>query len=278
MKVWTVANQKGGVGKTTTSAALAGLAAEQGLRVLLLDLDPHGSLTSYFGHNPDTVTVSAFSLFTDREQLGVQSLRKLIIETPYQGLSLIPAATALATLERKAIGQGGLGLVVSHALAALSDDFDLVVIDTPPLLGVLMINALAACDELIIPVQTEFLALKGLERMVNTLKMMARSNQREVNYCIVPAMFDRRTQASVSTLRTIRHDYPLQTWPGKIPIDTKFRDASKAGVPPHEYEPQSRGVDAYRSLYKWLTRKRAEALREARAASGATSGVAGAGR
>ncbi|MDO3385035.1 ParA family protein [Gilvimarinus sp. SDUM040013] len=259
MNVWTVANQKGGVGKTTTSAALAGLAAEQGKRVLLIDLDPHGSLTSYFGHNPDAVTLSAFTLFTERERITHDFVHSVLVSTGFDGIDLVPSATALATLERKAVGQGGAGLVISEALACVSCDYDLAVIDTPPLLGVLMINALAACDELIIPVQTEFLALKGLERMVNTLKMMAKSNQKQVSYSIVPAMYDRRTQASVSTLRTIRHDYPAHTWPGKIPIDTKFRDASKAGIPPHQYEPQSRGVEAYRSLYKWLSRSHEQA-------------------
>lgn len=254
MNVWTVANQKGGVGKTTTSAALAGLASEQGLRVLLVDLDPHGSLTSYFGQAPDTLERSAFTLFAEREKLNGSFVRSIVVNTGYDKLDLMPSATALATLERRAVG-GGLGLVVRQALVAVADDYDLAIIDTPPLLGVLMINALAACDELIIPVQTEYLALKGLERMVSTLNMMAKSNQKPVSYSIVPVMYDRRTQASVQTLRTIRHDYPDRTWPGKIPIDTKFRDASKAGIPPHLYEPQSRGVEAYRSLYKWLLKK-----------------------
>lgn len=255
MKVWTVANQKGGVGKTTTSVALAGLAVEQGLRVLLLDLDPHGSLTSYFRQDPDRLEKGAINLFMAREKITSELVCENILPTGYEQLHLLPASTALATLERKAAGQGGLGLVVKQSLAAVAHDYDLVVIDTPPLLGVLMINALAACDELVIPVQTEFLALKGLERMVNTLKMMFRSNQRQVSYHIVPTMFDKRTQASVSTFRTIRHDYPEHTWPGRIPIDTKFRDASKAGVPPHMHEPDSRGVEAYRSLFKWLRRQ-----------------------
>ncbi|UTF60770.1 ParA family protein [Gilvimarinus sp. DA14] len=263
MKVWTVANQKGGVGKTTTSVALAGLAAEQGMRVLLLDLDPHGSLTSYFRQDPDRLDKGAINLFMAREKIEAKLVQDNILPTGYQGLHLLPASTALATLERKAAGQGGLGLVVKQALTAVADDYDLVIIDTPPLLGVLMINALAACDELVIPVQTEFLALKGLERMVNTLNMMFRSNKRQVSYHIVPSMFDRRTQASVSTFRTIRHDYPEHTWPGRIPIDTKFRDASKAGVPPHLFEPSSRGVDAYRSLFKWLRRQPDSAAVEA---------------
>ena len=252
MLVWTVANQKGGVGKTTISIALGGLEAEQGKRVLLLDLDPHGSLTSYFRQNPDTLALSTFNLFQERKQLSPESVKRLIIKTPYDNLSIMPASTALATLERQAIGQDGMGLVISQALSQIYDEFDLAIIDSPPLLGVLMINALAACARLIIPVQTEFLALKGLERMVRTLDMMGRSCKNSLDYTIVPTMYDRRTQASVGCLRTIRNTYPKHVWPGKVPVDTKFRDASKAGIPPHLFEPQARGVTASRSFLKWL--------------------------
>lgn len=118
-----------------------------------------------------------------------------------------------------------------------------------------MINALAACQHLVIPVQTEFLALKGLERMVNTLKMMSRSRKKALEYTILPLMYDRRTQASVTSLRTIRNSYPNEVWPAHIPVDTKFRDASRVGVPPHLFDETGRGVDAYRSLFKWLMQK-----------------------
>ncbi|TQV84196.1 ParA family protein [Exilibacterium tricleocarpae] len=253
MQVWTVANQKGGVGKTTTSVALGSLAAGGGSRVLLLDLDPHGSMSCYFRQNPDTVTRSCFNLFRDRQALDPAVVSRQVIETAYDNLHLLPASTALATLERKAIGPDGAGLVVAGALAHIADMYDLVIIDTPPLLGVLMINALAACQRLVIPVQTEFLALKGLERMVHTLEMMSRSRRGGIDYTIVPTLFDRRTQASVGSLRSIRNTYGERVWPGRIPIDTKFRDASKAGVPPHILAPQSRGVRAYQSLRKWLS-------------------------
>ncbi len=255
MNVWTVANQKGGVGKTTTSIALAGLAAQQGKRVLLVDLDPHGSLSSYLRQDPDRAERGALFLFTERDKISRDFVLQHIVHSEHQGIDLVPAATALATLERKSVGQEGLGLVIKRALHELEADYDLVIIDTPPLLGVLMVNALAACDELVIPVQTEFLALKGLERMVNTLKMMSRSNRQTLRYHIVPTMFDRRTHASVSTFRTIRHDYPEHTWPGRIPVDTKFRDASKMGVPPSWLTRDSQGVEAYQSLYKWLLRQ-----------------------
>jgi chromosome partitioning protein len=251
LQVLTIANQKGGVGKTTTTVSLGGLSAEKGDRVLLLDLDPHGSLSSYFKQDPDTLELSAFTLFQERKSLTADVVNSCILPTGFENISLIPASTALATLERQAIGQDGMGLVITKALSRVFDDYDRVFIDCPPLLGVLMINALAACQELIVPVQTEFLALKGLERMTHTLEMLSKSRKKPLQYIIVPTMFDRRTQASVGSLRVIRNTYSDKVWPGKIPVDTKLRDASKAGVPPHLYDAGSRAVDAYRSLLKW---------------------------
>lgn len=255
MRVWSIANQKGGVGKTTTTVSLGGLAAEQGRRVLLLDLDPHGSLSAYFRQDPDVATESIYTLFQERKSLSPERVQSLILPTGFERIDLLPSATALATLERHAVGQEGMGLVLTKALAQVYDDYDLVLVDTPPLLGVLMINALAAAQRLIMPVQTEFLALKGLERMVNTLEMMSKSRKRPLEYHIVPVMFDRRTQASVSSLLSIRNTYPKHAWPGMVPVDTKFRDASRVGIPPNQYEAGSRGVESYRSLYKWLMKK-----------------------
>jgi chromosome partitioning protein len=251
--IWTVANQKGGVGKTTTTVALGGLAAEAGLRVLLVDLDPQGSLSSYFRQNPDYAHSSTFTLFQQRKELSDNLVGQLILNTPFARLSLIPASTSLATLERQSIKNDGMGLVISKALALIKDDFDLVILDCPPQLGVLMVNALAACDRLLVPVQTEFLALKGLERMLHTLTMMTRSRGRELPFSIIPTMYDRRTQASVGSLRVLRNTYGDLVWPGKIPVDTKFRDASKLGLPPHLFSSDSHGVDAYRSLLHRLS-------------------------
>lgn len=255
MRVLTIANQKGGVGKTTTTVALGGLAADQGQRVLLLDLDPQGSLSSYFRQDPDALELSVFTLFQERKDLHYAGVKRLIQATDFPNIEILPSSTALATLERQAIGQDGMGLVLGRALAQVYDDYDLVLIDTPPLLGVLMINALAACQYLVIPVQTEFLALKGLERMVHTLKMMGKSRKQALDYTIVPVMYDRRTQASVGSLRTIRNTYPDRVWPGHVPVDTKLRDASKAGMPPHLFDPGSRGVEAYLSLLKFIQPK-----------------------
>jgi chromosome partitioning protein len=255
MRVWAVANQKGGVGKTTTSIALAGLLADAGKRVVVVDLDPHGSMTSYFGYDPDSLEHSSFELFQHKGVVPRALPQQLLLPTSNERIFLLPSSTALATLERQSPGQSGLGLVIAKSLAQLWQDFDHAVIDSPPLLGVLMVNALAASQHLVIPVQTEFLAVKGLERMVNTLAMINRSRQQALPYTIVPTMFDRRTQASMSTLRVLRNSYPEHLWPAYIPVDTRLRDASRAGLTPSQFDNNSRGVLAYRALLKHLLMK-----------------------
>ncbi len=250
MHVWAVANQKGGVGKTTTAVALGGLLAARGKRVLLVDIDPHGSMTAWFRYNVEQLPGSSFDLFAGGSVLDRASLRSLLLETGEAGLSLLPASPALATVERRIGSQDGAGLRLGRSLAQLWDDFDYAIIDTPPVLGALMINALASCERLLIPVQTEHLALQGLERMLRTLAMVSRSLGKAPPHLIIPTLFDRRTQASVSSLRTLRNTYAGQIWPSMIPVDTRLRDASRAGVPPSRLAPESRGVQAYASLHE----------------------------
>lgn len=252
MRVWSVANQKGGVGKTTSVVSIGALLAERGHRVLLFDLDPQGSLTSYFGMNPDEISPSGFDLFMNQGKVSEEQAREVIVDTSIEGVKMIPASTALATLERNVSKQDGLGLVVSKTLSALWDDFDYAIIDTPPLLGVLLINSLAACQKLLVPVQTEFLAIKGLERMVHTIEMVMRSQRRELDYLVIPTMFDRRTQASIQSLQSLREQYQGRIWQTAIPIDTKLRDASRLGKAISQLDPESRGARAYQLLLKNL--------------------------
>ncbi|MDX1342716.1 MAG: ParA family protein [Reinekea sp.] len=252
MHVWSIANQKGGVGKTTSVVSLGAMLAEQGKRVLLFDLDPQGSLTSYFGYNPDDVPHSAFDLFMHGGKIPDDILSDVLIDTSIDSMKMIPASTALATLERNVSQQDGMGLVVSKTLAKLWDDFDYALIDTPPLLGVLLINSLAACKKLLVPVQTEFLALKGLERMVHTIKMVMHSQKRDLDYLVIPTMFDRRTQASIKSLKTLREQYQGHIWNMAIPVDTRLRDASREGLAISQMDAESRGARAYKLLLKTL--------------------------
>lgn len=252
MNIWAVANQKGGVGKTTTSVTLAGHLAQRGQRVLLIDIDPHGSMTTYFGMEPDAPGASVYSLFKAASEGRVLNPMRIIHPTAFESISLMPASTALATLDRQLGKQDGMGLVLKRALSTLTDQFDAVIIDCPPILGVTMVNALAAAHFLLIPVQTEFLALKGLERMLRTLTMVQRSRKFRLEYLIVPTMYDQRTRASRDTLQTLRDQYFGTVWTDVIPIDTLFREASRLGKPLSFLQPESRGSHAYAALLDWL--------------------------
>jgi chromosome partitioning protein len=252
VKVWTIANQKGGVGKTTTTVSLGGLLAAWGFRTLMIDVDPHGSLTSYFGLDPDSLDQSSYSLFeavAERRELDPSTL---LVDTGTEGLSLMPAAIALATLDRQSGRLEGMGLVIKQAIARLEGRFDFVLVDCPPVLGVLLINALAACDRLIAPVQTEFLAIKGLERLQHTLNMVNRARSEPLDVIVVPTFFDQRTRASKDSLVVLRRDFAHMLWDDLIPIDTGFREASRAGVPPAIFNPRARGVQAYERLLETL--------------------------
>ncbi|MDJ0741218.1 MAG: ParA family protein [Gammaproteobacteria bacterium] len=252
MTVWAVANQKGGVGKTTTTVALGGLLAAWGFRTLMIDIDPHGSLTSYFGHDPDDLQASSYSLFEAVADGTSPDPAGLVVATSSEGLGLMPAAVALATLDRQSGRLDGLGLVLKRAVDRLRRQFDHILIDCPPVLGVLLINALAACERLIVPVQTEFLAIKGLERLQRTLQMVTKARPVPLERVIVPTFYDQRTRASRDSLAALRRDFAADLWGGVIPVDTRFRDASRAGLAPALFDPRSHGVRAYAQLLEEL--------------------------
>ena len=253
MKVWSVSNQKGGVGKTTTVVTLGGLLSSWGFRTLLVDLDPHGSLTSYFKMNPDEVEFGVYNLFRDTSEKKKNVDPEIYIaKTEFDGLDVLPASTAIATLDRQVAQMGGMGLVIATALAKVADRYDYVVIDSPPMLGVLMINALAACDQLIIPVLAEFLALKGLDRMVHTINMVFHSRKTPPRYLIVPTMFDKRTKAARDSLVALHQQYPDNAWESVIPVDTKIRDASRMGIPLPLLDKTAKAVEAYSGLLELL--------------------------
>ncbi|WP_333970184.1 ParA family protein [Alteromonas mediterranea] len=248
MKVWTVANQKGGVGKTTTTVSLGGLLAQQGKRVLMIDTDPHASLSYYFGIDAEATSHSVYDIFIQSNALSADNVMDCLCPTKLDNLYVLPATMALATLDRTMGSEQGMGLVLKKALAKIADEFDVAIIDCPPVLGVLMVNALAACDKVIVPTQTEYLALKGLDRMIRTMEIMGRSLNKSFDTVIIPTMFDKRTNAALASRKRLIDDYGERVWEGVIPVDTHFRDASLVQLPISAAYPKTRGVSAYAKL------------------------------
>lgn len=252
MIIWTVANQKGGVGKTTTTVTLGGLLGQRGERVILVDTDPHASLSYYFGIDSEELGASVYDVFMAGKALTKDKVLDCLCPTKLDSLFILPATMALATLDRKMGSQGGMGLILKRALRLVQDEFDFALIDCPPVLGVLMVNALAACSRILVPVQTEFLALKGLDRMMHTLEIMEKSQKTKYNHTIVPTMYDKRTNAALDAYKKLRATYGTSVWSSVIPVDTRFREASQAQTPPSVFCPKSRGVFAYNSLLSYV--------------------------
>ncbi len=251
MKIWATANHKGGVGKTTSAVNLVGVMQKRGYRVLLVDLDPHGSLTSYFGLDPDDMQDSVYDLFQQSLTHNLNT-KTAIHKTRFNRLHFIPASSALATLDRQLGTHDGMGLVIKKSLIQVESHYDLAIIDCPPMLGLLMVNALAACERLLIPVQTEFLALKGLERMLHTIDMIQKARKHDVPYSIIPTFYDLRLNASIETLKTLRQRYKSTIWDSVIPVDTQFRESSQKGVPLTIERISSKGGRAYSHLLDYL--------------------------
>ena len=252
MKIWTVANQKGGVGKTTTAVSLAGILALRGKRVLLIDTDPHASLTYYFGIDSEDLEISVYDIFARGTGMQSEEILQSLCPSTLENLDILPATMAIATLDRSMGNKSGMGLILKKTLAKISDHYDYAIIDCPPVLGVLMVNALAASERILVPVQTEFLALKGLDRMMRTMELMQTSQAKNYEYTIIPTMYDKRTKASLEAYKTLQDTYKDKVWPGVIPVDTKLRDASFAQKVPIEFCPRSRGVFAYKALLDYL--------------------------
>lgn len=252
MNIWAFANQKGGVGKTTSAITLAGILAARNEDTLIIDLDPHASMSSYFGMEPETVSKGIFELFTEYANTKSIAIESVVHATEIDHLSIIPSSVAVATLEKRFGANNGMGLILSQVLKQASHQYRHVLIDCPPVLGLLMLNALVACDQLVIPVQTELLAIKGLHRMLRTVQMIEKSLNKKLIYTVLPTMYDKRTRASQKSLQILKDDYKEYLSSEPIPVDTKFRDASFTGKPLSSLTKNTHGLKAYETLLEQM--------------------------
>jgi len=262
MKIIAVANQKGGVGKTTTSVNLGHALAEKGQRILIVDLDPQGNATSALGMQE----LESESLY--EALLGEGSVVDKILPTRIEGLFLVPANLDLAGVEVEIVRMGDHLTRLAKALSVLRDDqtFDFILLDCPPSLGILMTNALAAADELLTPIQCEYFALEGLVKIVRVVEQVRGSganDQLEIGG-IVMTMFDSRTNLSAQVVADVRKHFDEKVYKMVVPRSVRLSEAPSFGKSILEYDSGGAGAYAYRALAREFL-KRQQLLSKARA-------------
>lgn len=244
-KIYTLVNQKGGVGKTTTAINLGAYLAYFGQRILLIDLDPQANATSCLNIDKRTVRGGTYEAL-----IGGQPAGNFILHNPRLKLSLLPSSTALAGAEVELVGEMARELRLKQALSPLVDRYDYVLVDCPPSLGLLTLNGLvAAQDGVIIPVQCEYLALEGLSQLNQTLDRVRNVLFPELQVRgVVLTMYDGRTNLSNDVVTEVRRYFPDQVFRALIPRTVRLAEAPSYGQPISVYAPSSSGALAYAAL------------------------------
>jgi chromosome partitioning protein len=246
-RIIAVANQKGGVGKSTTAVSLGAALAELGLRVLVIDLDPQGNASTGLGIRHEAREVTIYDVLSSEGRI-----REAIIETPVENLFAIPSTIDLAGAEIELVSQFSREMRLRKALVPLregADGFDFVLLDCPPSLGLLTVNALAAAEELIVPIQTEYYALEGLGQLLRNVRLVQQNVNPGLRLTgIVMTMFDPRTKLSEQVVEEVRKYFGDLVYQTIIPRTVRLSEAPGFGQPITVYDPRSRGAESYRDL------------------------------
>jgi chromosome partitioning protein len=248
--VLAIANQKGGVGKTTTTLSLAAALRKLKQRTLVMDLDPHACASIHLRFYPEQLTDTAYDLFQSDEAHWEdvwQRIRHSSRELPFD---FVPGNIRLSELEVDLKGRTGKGGILYNFLQDHADEYDYVLLDCPPHVGILLVNALVASNLVIIPIQTDFLALHGLKLLFDTVRTLNRVLPSPIRYKALATMFDRRAGACRRVLNLLRHKMGERMFETVINTDTKFRDASAQGKTIFDVAPDSRGAHEYTLLAK----------------------------
>lgn len=249
-RIISIANQKGGVGKTTTSVNLSACLAHLGKQVLLIDTDPQGNATSGVGINKGDVQNCIYDVLIDDAEV-----RSAVMQTKVEGLSILPATIALAGAEIELVSTISREVRLKHALDELKNEYDFIIIDCPPSLGLLTLNALTASDGLIIPVQCEYYALEGLSQLLSTIRLVQKHlNQNLMIDGVLLTMFDARTNLGIQVIEEVKKYFQDKVYQTIIARNVRLSEAPSHGEPIIVYDPRSRGAEVYLELAKEVIR------------------------
>ncbi len=243
-KVVSVVNQKGGVGKTTTAINLAACIALKGYKTLLIDSDPQGNASSGLGVNRDKLKYCIYDLI-----INEVPIKEVICSTRVRKLDVIPATIQLAGAEVELAGRDNRENYLKEAIQTVKNEYDWILVDCPPSLGILTLNALNASKSVIIPLQCEYYALEGLSQLINTISLVKKRMNRDLNIeGIVFTMFDARTNLSIQVVDQVKNHFKRQVYRTIIPRNVRLSEAPSHGKPIVVYDPRSKGAEAYQDL------------------------------
>lgn len=243
-KIISVSNQKGGVGKTTTAINLSACIAELGKKVLVIDLDPQGNATSGFGVEKETLENTVYELILEE-----CSVKEALIKTDIPNLHLLPSNINLSAIEIDLLGSANKEYVLKNQVDYISEDYDYVIIDCPPSLSLLTINAMTTSDSILIPVQCEYYAMEGLGQLLHTQELVReRLNPKIGIEGVVFTMYDNRTNLSRDVVENVRNNLQVRVFDTVIPRNVRLAEAPSYGKPINLYDPRSQGADRYRRL------------------------------
>ena len=243
-KVISVANQKGGVGKTTTSINLSACVAYRGKKVLLIDLDPQGNATTGLGIDKKNTEKSIYDVI-----INDMDIKEVIVSTVQENLDICPSSISLAGAEVELVSLFSRESKLKVAIENIKSNYDFIFIDCPPALGLLTINALTGSDTVLVPIQCEFFALEGLSQLMDTVQSVQKYLNKDLKVeGVVMTMFDVRTNLSIEVVDAVRNHFEDKVYGTIIPRNVKLSECPSYGLPIIKYDPRSKGAEAYLNL------------------------------